>query len=71
MERHIMGKKDEPTYSIGSKTKQNAFYQHLSSCEHYNYLVNLFRFQNDTLYLKKFNIPQIRDNTTVIDRAGH
>ena len=50
---------------MGNRTQQSAIYQHLSSCVHYNYLVYLCKLQNDT----RFNIQQIRDSKTVIDRA--
>ena len=53
------------------KSIKRAIYQHLSSCEHCNHIVDLFRLQNDTFHLNKFNIHQKRDSTTATDRAGN
>ena len=68
-EHSLWEKAKEHAYSNGTKTDQNAVYQYLSSYEHYNHLVDLFRLQNDILNLKKLNVQQIRDNTTIINRA--
>ena len=41
------------------------------ACEHYYHIVDLFNFSNNSFNLNKFNICQIRNNTTVIDKANN
>ena len=41
------------------------------TCEHYNNIVDLFNFDNNFFNLNKFSICQIRNNTTVIDKANN
>lgn len=60
---HILGTEctlwkriEEHAHCISNKAKQSAIYQHLSSCEHYNHLVDLLRLQNETFNLKKFSM---------------
>ena len=42
------------------RNNQNAIYEHLLTCEHYNRIINL----------NKINVCQTSNNTTVIDKAN-
>ena len=39
------------------------------TCEHYNHIVDSFRVDNNSFNMNKFNVSQIRNNATVIDKA--
>ena len=70
-ERPLWEREDKHAYYNIRKFKQSAIYQHLPSCKYYNHIIDLFRLQNETFILKKFNIHQIRDNRAIVDRADN
>ena len=49
----------------------STFYERLLTSEYYNHIVDLFNVDNNSLNCNKFNICQIRNNTTVIDKASN
>ena len=54
-----------------NQKEQSAIYEHLLTCEHYNHIVDLFNADNNSFNLNKFNICQIKNNTTVIDKVNN
>ena len=42
----------------------------MNTCEHYYHIDDLFNVDNNSFNLNKFNICQIRNSTTVIDKAN-
>ena len=62
---------EKHAYKNSNKNEQSAIYEHLISCEHYNHIVDLFKLDNTSFNLRKFNISQIRSNTGIIDRAAN
>ena len=60
--------KDRRTYN---KKEQSVFYEHQLTCDHYSHMVGLVNVDNNSFNLNKFNICQIRNNTTVIDKANN
>ena len=62
---------EEHAYKSNIQEEQSAIYEHRLTCEHYNHIVDLFNVDNNSFNLNKFNICQIRNNTTVIDKANN
>ena len=48
-----------------NQKEQSAIYEKILTCEHYNYVVDLFNVHNNSFNWDKFNIYQIRNNTTL------
>ena len=70
-ERNLWERTKERAYKNTNQKEQSAIYEHLLICGHYNHIVGLFNADNNSFNLKKFNICQIRNNTTVIDTANN
>ena len=64
-------KTEEHAYKNNDKKEQSAIYEHLLPCDYYNHIVDLCNAENNFFNLNKFNICQIRNNTTVIDKASN
>ena len=62
---------EEHAYKSNNQKEQSAIYEDLLTCEHYNRIIDLFNVENNPLNLNKFIICQIRNNTTVIDKANN
>ena len=68
----LYGEKTEKhAYKNNNQKEQTAIYEHLLTCEHYNHIIDLFNADNNSFNLNKFNICQIRNNTTVNDKANN
>ena len=70
-ERTLWERTEEHAYKSNNQKEQSAIYEQLLTCEHYNHIVDLFNVDNNSFNLNKFNICQIRNNTTVIDKANN
>ena len=70
-ERTLWERTEGHAYKNNNQKEQNTIYEHLLTCEHYNHIVDLFNVDNNSFNLNKFNICQIRNNTTVIDKANN
>ena len=70
-ERTLWERTEEHAYKNNNQKEQSALYERLSTCEHYSHMVDLFKVDNNSFSLYKFNICQIRNNTTVIDKANN
>ena len=66
-ERTLWERTEEHAYKNTNQKEQSAIYEHLLTCKHCNHIVDLFNADNNSFNLNKFNICQIRNNTTVID----
>ena len=64
-ERTLWERIEEYAYKNTNQKEQSAIY------EHYNHIVDLFNADNNSFNLNKFIICQIRNNTTVIDKANN
>ena len=62
---------EEHAYKNNNQKEQNTIYEHLLTCEHCNHIVDLFNVDNNSFNLNKFNNCQIRNNTSVIDKANN
>ena len=67
-ERTLYEWTEEYAYKSNNHKEQRAIYEHLLGCEYHSHIVDLFNVDNNSLNLNKFNVCQIRDNTTVIDK---
>ena len=70
-ERTLWERTEEHAHKSNDQKEQSAIYEHLLTCEHYNHIVDLFNVDNNSFNLNKFNICQIRNNTTVFDKANN
>ena len=70
-EHTLWERTEEHAYKNNNQKEQRAIYEHLPTCEHDNHIVDLFNADNNSFNLSKFNICQIRNNTTVIDKANN
>ena len=71
-ERRLWERTEERAYKNNNQKEQSAaIYEHMLTCEHFNHVVDLFNFGNNSFNLNKFNICQIRKHTTVIDKANN
>ena len=61
----------EDEYPNKKSNKQNAIYEHLSTCPHYSLIVDLFNVNIHDLSCNKIDINQIRSNTIVLDKADN
>ena len=62
---------EEHAYKNNNQKEQSTIYEHLLTREHYNHIVDLFNVDSNCFNLNKFNFCQIRNNTTVIDKANN
>ena len=69
-ERTLWERTEEHACKKNNWNKQSAIYEHLLKCEHYSHIIDLLNVDNNSFNLNKFNICQIRNNTTVIDKAN-
>ena len=60
-----------PTKIMRRKNKAPFMNEHLLTCEHNNCNVDLFNADNNFINLNEFSISQIRNITTVIDKANN
>ena len=70
-ERTLWERTEGHAYKNNNQKEQNTIYEHLLTCEHYNHIVDLFNVDNNSFNLNKFNNCQIRNNTSVIDKANN
>ena len=70
-ERTLWERTEEHACKSNYQQEQSTIYEHLLTCEHCNHIVDLFNVDNNSFNLNKFNICQIRNNTTVIDKANN
>ena len=70
-ERTLRERTEEHAYKNNNQKQQSTIYEHLLTCEHYNYIVDLFNVYNNPFNMNTFNICQIRNSTTVIDTANN
>ena len=60
-----------PTKIMRRKNKTPFMNEHLLKCEHNNCNVDLFNADNNFINLNEFSTSQIRNITTVIDKANN
>ena len=62
---------EEHAHKNNNRWEKSTIYEHLLTCDHYNHIVDLFNIESNSFNLNKFNLCQIRNNTTVIDKANN
>ena len=67
-ERTLWERTKEHAYKNNNQKEQSTIYEHLLTREHYNHIADLFNVDNNSF---NFNICQIRNNTTVIDKSNN
>ena len=70
-ERTLWEWTEEHAYKNNNQKEESAIYEHQLTCEHYNHIVDLLNVDNNSFDLNKFNICQIRNNTTVTDQTNN
>ena len=65
----LHGRTIKNAYVKVNKNKQNAIYEHLSSCTHYNHIADIFEIDTNSFNSSRFNLSQIRNNTIILDRG--
>ena len=71
IEHTLWERTEEHAYKKKNMKELSTFYERLLTSEYYNHIVDLFNVDNNSLNFNKFNICQIRNNTTVIDKASN
>ena len=69
-ERTLFERTREHAYENNNKD-QSAIYEHIRSCPCYNHIIDMFNILDNNVNYKTFNISQIRDNTTILERADN
>ena len=70
-DRTLFKKTEEHGYSNPNENDQSAIYEHISVCQNFCHIHDIFKTLNNDVNINKLNIAQIRDNSAILDKAAN